>query len=65
MTTKELRLKTMEDGNLDPRDLSICIERAVGEIKAQGRPEGRRDRQVDIGMISINTVMLSFSQELD
>ena len=30
MTTKELRLKTMEDGNLDPRDLSICIERAVG-----------------------------------
>lgn len=64
MTTKELRLKTMEDGSLDLRDLSMCIERAMGEIKAQGIPEERRDRLIDIGMTSINTVMLSFALEL-
>ena len=64
MTTRELRLKTMEDGNLDLRDLSMCIERAMGEIKAQGIPEERRDRLIDIGMISLNTVMLSFALEL-
>jgi hypothetical protein len=64
MTTKELRLKTMEDGNLDLRDLSMCIERAMGEIKAQSIPEERRDRLIGIGMISINTVMLSFALEL-
>ena len=60
----ELKLKTMKDGMIDMRDLSMCIERAVGEIKAQGIPEERQSRLTDIGMTSINTVMLSFALEL-
>ena len=60
----ELQMKTMNDGKIDMRDLSICIGSAMGEIKAQGIPEERRDRQIDIGMMSINSVMLSFALEL-
>ena len=60
----EFQLKPVNDGKIDLRDLSMCIGRAMEEIKAQGIPEERRDRLVDIGMISINTVMLSFALEL-
>ena len=62
--TKEFQLKTTNDGRIDMRDLSMCIGSALGEIKAQGIPDERRDRQVEIGMISIDTVMLSFALEL-
>lgn len=61
-------LKTTSNGDVDLRDLSRCIVRAMEEIKAQGIPDGlpeeRNDRLVSIGMISITTVMLSFSLEL-
>ena len=60
----DFQLKPVNDGKIDLRDLSMCIGRAMEEIKAQGIPEERRDRLVDIGMISINTVMLSFALEL-
>ena len=62
--TANLELAIMDDNQVDMRDLSMCIERAIGEIKAQGIPDKRRNRLTDIGMISINTVMLSFGLEL-
>ena len=58
-------LKTTSTGDVDFRDLSMSIVRAMEEIKAQGipdrLPEERNDRLVSIGMISITTIMLSFS----
>ena len=62
--SRDLLLKIMDDGKVDMRDLSMCIERAMGEIKAQGLDEERQDRLINIGMISVNTVMLSFALEL-
>ncbi len=66
--TDSYYLKTTADGAIDLRDLSMCIARAMEEIRTQGipdkLPEGRNDRLVSIGMISITTVMLSFSLEL-
>ena len=60
----EFKLRTMSDGRIDMRNLSMCIAGAMGGIKAQGIPEERRDSLIDIGMISINAVMLSFALEL-
>ena len=60
----EFKLRTMSDGQIDMRNLSMCIAGAMGEIKAQGIPEERRDSLIDIDMISINSMMLSFAMEL-
>ena len=49
---------------VDMRSLSMCIARALEEIKGQGIPEARRDQVVDIGLIAINATMLSFALEL-
>ena len=58
------QLQMMNGDQVDMRALSMCIQRALEEIQVQGIPEARRDATVDIGMIAINTTMLSFALEL-
>ena len=58
------RLKMINGNQVDMRALSMSIARALEEIKAHGISEARRDSALDLGMIAINTTMISFALEL-
>ena len=61
---KIYQLQLIYGDQIDMRALSMCIRGALEEIRIQDIPEARRDEAVDIGMIAIDTTMLSFALEL-